>query len=93
MKWAQGVRQSCVAEETEQSSQDFGPQGAGIIWNLRMPNLLMTGNTSSRSSKSIRKVQTERSYWLMLFRDRHPDHGRAAELVQEAFFKAGLQED
>jgi bacillithiol biosynthesis deacetylase BshB1 len=40
--------------------------------------------------KMIRKYQPE-IVLANAVRDRHPDHAKAAELVQQAFFKAGLQ--
>ncbi|TVR83685.1 MAG: bacillithiol biosynthesis deacetylase BshB1 [Saprospirales bacterium] len=67
--------------------------GALFRWNAELPDGFMNPydrNSVSRVAAYIRKAQPK----LVLANapaDRHPDHGRAAEIAKEAFFLAGLR--
>jgi bacillithiol biosynthesis deacetylase BshB1 len=76
-------------QEAAQSSEILG---LSVRKNLGFEDIKFINDWSHQLEviKMIRKYQPE----IVLsnaVKDRHPDHAKAAELVQQAFFKAGLQ--
>ncbi len=65
--------------------------GAEVRENCRLPDATFENNFSSQEKviKLIRKYQPSIVIAPAIF-DRHPDHGRAAGLVEEACFLSGL---
>jgi len=75
-------------EEAKKSSQILGLQ---VRENLGFKDVQFENDLDHQIEviKMIRKYQPE----IMIanaIRDRHPDHGKGAELLQQAFFKSGL---
>ncbi len=66
--------------------------GLSIRENLELKDSQFENNIESQLKviTAIRKYQPDLVITNALY-DRHPDHGRAARLVEEAFFKAGLK--
>jgi N-acetylglucosamine malate deacetylase 1 len=65
--------------------------GLSIRENLEMPDLFFD-NTWINQVKIIAAIRKYRPDTVIAnaVSDRHPDHGRAAQLIREAFFKSGL---
>jgi N-acetylglucosamine malate deacetylase 1 len=65
--------------------------GLSIRENLEMPDLFFD-NTWINQVKIITAIRKYRPDIVIAnaVSDRHPDHGRAAQLIREAFFKSGL---
>jgi bacillithiol biosynthesis deacetylase BshB1 len=76
-------------QEAAQSSEILG---LAVRENLGFEDSMFTNDWNHQLPvvKMIRKYQPE-IVLANAVRDRHPDHAKAAELVQRAFFKAGLQ--
>lgn len=66
--------------------------GLSVRENLEMPDALFEINNENKLKviRSIRKYQP-RIVLANAITDRHPDHGKAAQLVKEAQFMAGLR--
>ena len=77
------------AEEARSSSDILGVL---VRENLGLPDGFFTLSQESftKVARVIRKYRPE-IVIANAIRDRHPDHGRAAKLVEEAIFYAGLQ--
>lgn len=66
--------------------------GAKFRWNAELPDGFLFSNreNNSRVATFIRKAKP-RLVIAGAPRDRHPDHGRSAEIAREAFFLSGLR--
>ena len=75
--------------EAENSAKILGLQ---VRENLGLADVKFTNDLEHQLEviKMIRKYRPE-IILANAIRDRHPDHGRAAELLQQAFFKSGLK--
>lgn len=76
------------AWEAERASEILG---LSVRENLEMPDLFFD-NTWINQVKIIATIRKYRPGIVIAnaVSDRHPDHGRAAQLIREAFFKSGL---
>ncbi len=77
------------SKEARAAAQKMGVE---FRWNARLPDGFMFSNreNNSKVAAMIRKARPKLVIAGAL-RDRHPDHGRSAEIVREAFFLSGLQ--
>ena len=85
-----GTRGS-AAERDAEAAAASRIMGLTVRENLDLPDAFFDNSKESQVTviKAIRKYQPEIVIANAPY-DRHPDHGRAAALVEEAFFKAGL---
>lgn len=85
-----GTRGTAItrAAESEEASKILGIQ---VRENLELEDCFFELNKENQL-KIISKIRTYQPQVVIAnaIEDRHPDHGRAANLVREAFFKAGL---
>jgi bacillithiol biosynthesis deacetylase BshB1 len=84
---SRGSREIRAAEAAEAAEK----MGASFRWNLGLPDGFFQNNeeTMMQVIRAIRRSQPE-IVLANALEDRHPDHGRAAKLVADSCFYAGL---
>ncbi|MFD1707150.1 bacillithiol biosynthesis deacetylase BshB1 [Siminovitchia sediminis] len=105
-KWTKNGRTAVICDLTEaelssngsvktrhqEAAQAATCMGVEERLNLRLPDrgLILTDEYIRQITNVIRQYQPKLVF-APFPEDRHPDHGRCAELVKEAFFSAGIR--